>query len=141
MAQESKEVDQKVDEEAMQESIGLKAANTQDKIDADGQAANGIKEEDHEAAESTDKKKKSKKDKLKKMIGAKSTIEDANHSDPAGKKLTPGMVDQLLDMNPSLKGELSGLNKAEQAEAIKKLDAADLLAGMVSNDNGYQIGR
>ena len=141
MAQESKEVDQKVDKEAIQESLGLKTDDTQDKIAAEGQAANGVNKEDHEAAESIDEKKKSKKDKLKKMIGGKSATEDANHSDPAGKKLTPGMVDQLLDMNPSLKSELSGLDKAEQAEAIKKLDAADLLAGMVSDDYDGQTGR
>ena len=85
-------------------------------------------------ASSTAKKKKSKKAKLKKILGGNNHDAQAEGSqdspNPAG-KLTPGMVEQLLEMNPSLKGEVAGLSNEKAAETLKKLDATDLLTGMV----------
>jgi glycylpeptide N-tetradecanoyltransferase len=45
-------------------------------------------------------------------------------------------VEQLLEMNPSLKSEVAGMGKEAATEAVKKLDVADLLTGMsVSGKN------
>ena len=40
------------------------------------------------------------------------------------------MVDTLLEMNPSLKGELSSMTKQQAAELLKKMDVSDLLTGL-----------
>jgi glycylpeptide N-tetradecanoyltransferase len=40
------------------------------------------------------------------------------------------MMDTLLEMNPSLKGELSSMNKQQAAELLKKLDVSELLTGL-----------
>lgn len=81
------------------------------------------------------KKKKSKKAKFKQAFGVGGSEEDhentpSSSSNPAS-KLTPGMVEQLLEMNPSLKSEVAGMDKKTAAQALKKLDVADLLTGMV----------
>jgi glycylpeptide N-tetradecanoyltransferase len=80
------------------------------------------------------KKKKSKRTKIKSAIGLGHQARDVDappgSSSPAS-KLTPEMVDQLLEMNPSLKGEVAGMDKPGAVEAPKKLDIADLLTGMV----------
>ncbi len=41
------------------------------------------------------------------------------------------MVDQLLEMNPSLKSEVAGMDRDKAVEAVNKLDVSDLLTGMV----------
>lgn len=94
-----------------------------------------VEGQDAAAASSSAKKKKSKKAKMKKVLGATSKDNGAASSssssaNPAS-KLTTGMVEQLLEMNPSLKGEVAGMDKEKAAEALKKLDVADLLTGMV----------
>ena len=78
------------------------------------------------------KKKKSKKARLKKAItgGAGSKDASSSSSNPAT-KLTSGQVEQLLEMNPSLKSEVEGMDKDKAADKLKKLDVADLLTGMV----------
>ena len=80
----------------------------------------------------TGKKKKSKKAKLKKALtgGGGSKDVSSSSSNPAS-KLTSGQVEQLLEMNPSLKSEVAGLDKEKAADKLKKLDVADLLTGMV----------
>lgn len=131
MAAESKEVNVKVDQETLQETLGLStdgAPNGVQKDGGDGESKGG---EGLAAAEGSEKKKKSKKDKLKKPGSGKNENEGPLSTETAGQKLTPGMIDQLLEMNASLKGELSGLDKGKQVEAIKKLDVADLMSGMV----------
>ena len=131
MAEESKEVDVKIDQEAGQETLGISTDSASNGVGKDGNVEKGRESEDLVAADASEKKKKSKKDKLKKLVGGKSGNENPPPTETAGQKLTPGMVDQLLEMNPSLKGELSGLDKGKQVEAIKKLDVADLMSGMV----------
>lgn len=88
------------------------------------------------ASASSAKKKKSKKAKLKQAFGVGGS-EDGHENIPSSSsnpasKLTPGMVEQLLEMNPSLKNEVAGMDKETAAQALKKLDVADLLTGMVS---------
>ena len=133
MTEESKEVNPQINEEAVDEVINSAATNDNDHDDADDDVetttADGV------AASSATKKKKSKKAKLKKFIGSGSgqngEAEGSGSSSNAGSKLTTGMVEQLLEMNPSLKGEVAGMDKAKAAETLKKLDVADLLTGMV----------
>src|SRR5437763_651508 len=75
------------------------------------------------------KKKKSKKSKAKAALTDKKDSEPDPPA-PAGAKLTPGMVDTLLEMNPSLKGELSSMTKQQAAELLKKMDVSELLTGL-----------
>lgn len=131
MAAESKEVNVKVDQETLQETLGLSTDGAPNGVQKDGDDGESKGGEGLAAAEASEKKKKSKKDKLKKLASGKNRNEGPLSTETAGQKLTPGMVDQLLEMNPSLKGELSGLDKGKQVEAIKKLDVADLMSGMV----------
>ena len=129
MSAESKEADFQVDAEIVSELVAEtqngKAATAEDGSDGEDTAepVNG----DEVAASSKSKKKKSKKARLKKALMDESS---ASSSNPAS-KLTPEMVEQLLEMNPSLGGEVAGMNKEKAAQILKKLDVADLLTGMV----------
>ncbi|KIW98942.1 uncharacterized protein Z519_00605 [Cladophialophora bantiana CBS 173.52] len=76
------------------------------------------------------KKKKSKKSKLVSAIaGNKSSEEPADPSKPAA-NLSNDSLKTLLDMNPSLKGELSGLSTEKANELLKKMDVSQLLSGL-----------
>lgn len=132
---ESKEVDPAVDADAVKEAI-----HENENEDASGEeveeeeAAEG-ESQDAAAAGSSAKKKKSKKAKIKKALGVLKKDDGAasgssSSANPAS-KLTTEMVEQLLEMNPSLKNEVAGMDKVKAAEALKKLDVADLLTGMV----------
>jgi len=133
MAEESKLIDAKNDEETAEEVLGPDSAGSandeDDEVDeADGEIANA----DEAAAGAVAKKKKSKRAKLKKAlgVGTKGDGEKEASSNPAS-KLTPGMVDQILELNPALKGEFAGMDKPQTVEALKKMDVSDLLTGMV----------
>ncbi|KIV77643.1 hypothetical protein PV11_09430 [Exophiala sideris] len=78
------------------------------------------------------KKKKSKKSKLVAALTGNKSSEPAESSQPAA-KLSDDHVKKLLDMNPSLKGELAGVPPAKAAEILKKMDAAQLLSGLSLN--------
>lgn len=133
MTKESKEGDPQVNKEAVKEAVDPATINDDEHDDAGDDAdttnADGV------AAGSATKKKKYKKAKLKKLIGASSNQNGealgSSSSSNAGSRLTTGMVEQLLDMNPSLKGEVAGMDKNKAAETLKKLDVADMLTGMV----------
>ena len=135
MAEESKEVDSAANKAAIEEVLDeatQESASAED-VDNEEVAADGETPE----AGSISKKKKSKRAKVKKALGVAGQ-DDAAANDPSdsavpASKLTSGMVDQLLEMNPSLKGELAGMNKEQAAEAVKKLDVSDMLTGMVGN--------
>ena len=138
MAEESKEIDPSID-----------AAAAKEVIDAQPSTSNANEAAENEDPDSTSpdavgagaaaKKKKSKKAKLKKALGVQSSqdAEVSSSSNPAS-KLTDGMVEQLLEMNPSLKSEVAGMDKANAAAAVKKLDIADLLTGMVSYNTRWK---
>jgi glycylpeptide N-tetradecanoyltransferase len=137
---ETKEGDPGVDAEAATDLIeegdeNGKLASVEDGSDGEAEkieSTNG----DGAASSSKSKKKKSKKARLKKAIGMGTQDEEPGSSSNPASKLTPGMVDQLLEMNPSLRGEVAGMNKEKAAEILKKLDVADLLTGMsVSGKN------
>ena len=131
MNQESKLSDPKTDAEATEEAIGQLNLTDQDSAEDADQSSS--KEPDSSAAGAAEKKKKSKKAKLKKALGVSSKTEgdQAGSSWNPASKLTDGMVEQLLEMNPSLKSEVAGLDKDKVVERVKKMDAADLLTGMV----------
>ena len=135
MNTDSKLIDPNADEDATKEVLGQSSTTDQDSGEEntpiDGRDSDSI------AAKSAAKKKKSKKAKLKKALGVSS--KDTGDQDVAGSssnpasKLTEGMVDQLLEMNPSLKSEVSGMDKSKAVETLKKMDVADLLTGMSVN--------
>lgn len=80
------------------------------------------------------RKKKSKRAKLKSALGAGSHdagASSSNNSTSPASKLTPGMVEQLLEMNPSLQSEVAGMDKEKAVEKLQQLEVADLLTGMV----------
>ena len=133
MTEESKLTDPKVEADAAKDLLGQSSTTDQDSAEDVG--ASDSKDPDSVAAGSEAKKKRSKKAKLKKALGVSSKDGDRgaseSSSNPAS-KLTSNMVEQLLEMNPSLKSEVSGMNKDEATEKLKKIDVADLLTGMVS---------
>ena len=45
-------------------------------------------------------------------------------------KLTDKMADSLLELNPSLKGELAGMDRGKAAELMRKMDVSELLTGL-----------
>ena len=140
MAETSKEVDLQANEDAEKEATNPAKTNDDEHDEADDDDDAGTANADGVAAGSAAKKKKSKKAKLKKFIGAGSSqngeAEALGSPSSSASKLTSSMVEQLLDMNPSLKGEVAGMDKNKAAETLKKLDVADLLTGMsVSGKN------
>lgn len=142
MNEESKEADPAVDEAAVKEVIESATADSSDNDEAEEEEGpqSTSTSTDAVAAHSVAKKKKSKKAKLKKALGVpgKDEAEASSPSKPAG-KLTQAHVEQLLEMNPSLKGEVAGMNKEKAVETLKKLDVSDLLTGMVGSYHG--VGR
>ncbi|KAL4797564.1 acyl-CoA N-acyltransferase [Aspergillus venezuelensis] len=48
----------------------------------------------------------------------------------AGAKMTPQAVEALLENNPALKNELSGLDKDKAVEQLRKMDISELLTGL-----------
>lgn len=137
---ESKVADPKADEEAAKEVADQSTNGAADQDSAEDVESTDNKDTDAVAAGSAAKKKKSKKAKLKQALGVgkKENGDKEASGGPSnlGSKLTSGMVEQLLEMNPSLKGEVAGMDKEKAAETLKKLDVADLLTGMsVSGKN------
>lgn len=137
MTEESKEVDPKLDAEVVKDILANQDDEHESLSNEDGDEEEPAEGEapDAVAAVSSAKKKKSKKAKMKKALGMVKK-EDGEASASSGSanpasKLTTEMVEQLLEMNPSLKGEVAGMDKEKAAEALKKLDVADLLTGMV----------
>jgi len=134
MPEESTETDTRVDEAAVQEVVDSKSGNNPTNEDAEEDEIPDNTSPDAIAASSTAKKKKSKKAKLKKALGMDSHEDkeagSSSNPNPAS-KLTNGMVEQLLEMNPSLKSEVEGMDRNNAAEAVRKMDVADLLTGMV----------
>lgn len=97
--------------------------------DAEPQDAATNESTNTESAPTKKKKKKSKKSKVKAALSGKKDSE-SDPPKPAGSKLTPDMMETLLEMNPSLKGELSSMSKQQAAELLKKMDVSELLTGL-----------
>ncbi|KAL9124295.1 MAG: hypothetical protein Q9217_006363 [Psora testacea] len=128
MTEESKIADPELEKEIVAE-----ASQGQDRNDDTEEAEGGGASAEDVAQDFTEKKKRSKKAKLKKALTGKDASD--NSSNPSS-KLTSDMVEKLLVMNPSLKGEVAGMDEGKAAEKLKKLDVADMLTGMsVSGKN------
>lgn len=132
MPEQSTVIDPEVEKAAVEEVIDRESTTSPTNDDTEGDEVPDSANTETIASSSTAKKKKSKKAKLKKALGVDSSkdSEGSSSSNPAS-KLTNGMVEQLLEMNPSLKGEVAGLNKDNAADAVRKMEVADLLTGMV----------
>lgn len=129
MSEESKLVDAELNEDVAATALQTQSLSISDEAE-DEDTSSKTTQDSGEGA--TGKKKKSKRAKLKKALGGiEGTKNDAESSANPSSKLTSGMVEQLLEMNPSLKGEVAGMDKEKAAEKLKTLDVASLLTGMV----------
>lgn len=130
MTEESKPITPKSDNEIAKDVLDHAIDGISD--DVDDVEPNDPSNPDAVASTSAAKKLKSKRAKLKKALGVGSSEDgEASKSSNSTGKLTSDMVEQLLELNPSLKSEVKGMNKEKAAEAIRKLDVADLLTGLV----------
>jgi glycylpeptide N-tetradecanoyltransferase len=126
MAEESKEIDPKTTSQAMQEVKEETAAGKAPQLasDSDDEPPPLVDQEADTIAEAaTQKRKKSKKAKLKEVLRSPPTASETE-------RLDRDMVTQLMEMNPALKSEYAGLDKDKMAEMIKKMDVAELLTGL-----------
>lgn len=132
----------KADEAVVQEAVDSQSAASPPSEDAEEDETMDNTSPDAIAATSAAKKKKSKKAKLKKALGVDSHEDkeagSSSNPNPAS-KLTNDMVEQLLEMNPSLKSEVEGMDRNNAAEAVRKMDVADLLTGMVGLVNPTRV--
>lgn len=90
-----------------------------------------------------EKKKKSRKRKIKDALtgkGKEPAITDVNS--PAGGQLSKDQMSMLLDANPALKNELVGKakNQADLEQMIKKLNINELLTGLATPKNQKDMG-
>ena len=126
MSEESKLADAELNKEVISQADSDRS-NDEAHEEADGPGAPSPGDDGTGA-----KKKKSKRAKMKKALGRHDGSKaEAESSSDQSNKLTAGMVDQVLEMNPSLKSEVAGLDKEKAAEKLKSLDVASLLTGMV----------
>ena len=107
----------------------VKSASVDNEDDDIGADAAGTSTSQDAGDEAVEKKKKSKKAKLKKALG-RGESSDAGEGSTSG-AMTEGMVQQILQLNPSLKAEIAGMNQEQIAEKLKTLDLSSLLTGMV----------
>ena len=105
MASESETKDPVQDQQTTVQEIG------EDQKEIEEQDEEEIEDETGATASSSKGKRKSKKGKSKMPI-------------------TSGMAEEILEMNPALRGEVP-TGKGKAAEALKKLNVAELLTGMV----------
>ncbi|CEN61820.1 Putative Glycylpeptide N-tetradecanoyltransferase [Aspergillus calidoustus] len=55
---------------------------------------------------------------------------DKEQKGASSKKLTPQAAEAMLENNPALQNELSGMDKDKAVEAIRKMDISELLTGL-----------
>ncbi|KAL6243816.1 glycylpeptide N-tetradecanoyltransferase [Rhinocladiella similis] len=95
-------------------------------------------EQAQDAVESTTsktkkKKKRSKRSKIVSAITGNKASEAAESSSQPAAKLSNDHIKQLLEMNPTLKGELAGMPTEKAADVLRKMDLQQLLSGMSLN--------
>lgn len=79
----------------------------------------------------TTAKKKKKKSKRSKITSA---LTGSTSSDSTSKpKVSQANIDTLLEMNPSLRGEFSGLSPSQAQTLIQSMDPSQLLTGLTMN--------
>ncbi|CAO2657417.1 Nn.00g035430.m01.CDS01 [Neocucurbitaria sp. VM-36] len=132
MPQEASKVS---DPDATAEAAGEALAESSNQPEAESADESGDEApETVEGAEgAAEKKKKSRKRKIKDALSGKGkepAIQDTNS--PAGGHLSKDQMSQLLDANPALKNELldKAKNKGDLEQMIKKLNINELLTGL-----------
>ncbi|EXJ81427.1 glycylpeptide N-tetradecanoyltransferase [Capronia epimyces CBS 606.96] len=109
-------------------------------LESESEAESGAEEQPQAGEETQDtttttagkpkkKKKKSKKAKLLSALKGEKSSEAAESSKTAS-KLPDEAVKKLLELNPSLKGELAGIPPEKASEILKKMDVSQLLSGI-----------
>lgn len=130
MPEESKIEDPILEQEAIEEVKNELAEND---ANADGEDEEADEDDappdasnpDAVAASSATKKKKSKKRKLKNALTGK------KEGEASASGLTGEQLQQVLEHNPSLKAEVSGMDEKKMQEMLKTLSVQDILSGMV----------
>ena len=120
MSEESRTVGGEADKSVVPPAVSV--AN-EDEVEDEAEEQNGPQDA---GAGKAAKKKKSKKAKLKKALQSG----DAGEASTSG-KMNASMIKQILEMNPSLKSEIAGLNEEQIEEKLSSLDLSALLTGMV----------
>lgn len=141
MPEESKEVkpetDQKISQETLQ-TVGLSTTEEGATVSSDDENPDSLAA-DAPATSSTTKKKKRKKNKKTtsnaKQDGQDTATESPESSKKAEKKLSGPVIDQLLQDNPALANEVSGMSRQKLEEVLKKVDVSELLTGLVCYNN------
>jgi glycylpeptide N-tetradecanoyltransferase len=82
--------------------------------------------------------KKKKKTKRKKIADAVTGKKDAGEPSKPASQMSDSSIQTLLEMNPSLKGELAGMPPAQAQEMLKKMDINQLLTGMALNNKNQK---
>ena len=77
--------------------------------------------------------KKKKKSKRKKVAAALTANKEASDPSKPAAKMSDASKQTLLDMNPSLKGELSKMTPEQADKALKSMDVQQLLTGLALN--------
>ena len=112
-------------------------AAAESESETEEQVQDGSTAPTHGAAEGVTKKKKSKR---KKLASALTGNKDGEGQDPAkpASKMSDSSIKTLLEMNPSLKGELGKMSQSQQQEALKKMDVSQLLTGLALNNKNQK---
>ena len=133
MAEESKEVDTKINAAVIEEVVKSEKVGVSNDNEIDDEEDPENTSTDAIAEGAAAKKKKSKKAKLKKALGAgRKDDPDVASSSKLTSKMTKEDVERLLEKNPSLKSEVTGMDLEKTSEALKSMNVAELLTGMVS---------
>ncbi|KAJ9264503.1 hypothetical protein DTO195F2_2320 [Paecilomyces variotii] len=115
---ESKEIEGNATAAAPEETGNVESADPSSVAENEAQPTSAAEDD------SADKTKK------KKLFGKKSKDGAEEGPATAGKKLTSGMAESLLEKNPALKGELEGLDQKKKTEALRNMNIAELLTGL-----------
>lgn len=109
----------------------LQAAMDTESENESGSEQVGQKDDNNTSPSDAAAKKKKKKSKRSKITSA---LTGSTSSDSTSKsKVSQANIDALLEMNPSLKGELSGLSPAQAQTLIQNMDPSQLLTGLTMN--------
>ena len=76
------------------------------------------------------KKRKGKQKEVQSDVDKTTSPPTSPTSQNPASKLTPHMMDSLLEMNPALRAEFGSMDKDKAKELLKKLNVSDLLTGM-----------
>ncbi len=117
MAEQSKEVDPVANQAAVVEALEGSDNNADSGKDEHESTPGG----EGSAALGKGKKKRSKKSKIKSVLGDQAGNQSITPADPASK----------ISINHSLSSEVAGMHPDKATEAMKKLQVSDLLAGLV----------